>query len=91
MLNHTRPSESILPGSTLIVRPVSGRFIEWGETYCLYLNDDMVVGRLMPGDDEDHIKVAFMNEEDGFLPVQFSRSEIKCLGRVRGVLTMRAM
>lgn len=88
MLNHKHPEKSITPGSKLIVLPVSGKTIRWGEIYVIYLSDGIVVRRLFPGDDEDHIKGVSNNEEEGFLPLQIPKSDIKGLAELIGVINV---
>ena len=91
MINPKSPEHSIPPGAYVEVRPVSGRFIEWGEVYCIFTASGHDIKRLYPGEDEEHFTCVSFNESEGFLPYQLAKSEIKNLALVTSVLHVQHM
>lgn len=91
MIDPVRPDQSIPDGATVILRPWTESYIQWGHTYCIATANGYAIKRLQPGTDEDHIKCVSNNEGEGFAPYQIARSDIHGIAIVTAIINLTTL
>lgn len=89
MVDENHPERSIPDGAIVVVSPWTSSHIEWGETYCVATRSGYFIKRLMPGEDEDHIRCVSNNEAEGYLPYEVLTDDITNVTRVTAVITIK--
>ena len=86
MIDAECPERSIPEGAIVLIRNWRERHIEWGEIYCLVTADGYVVKKLMPGDDDSHIKCVSADSIN-YPPFSVALSDIQGIARVVAVVS----
>ena len=88
MLCTERPEDSIPSGAFVSLRHSTLSTFRWGELYALVTTDGVLVKKVMPADDNDHITCVSLNAEK-YPPFQLSYEEVAEAWRVTGIVTVR--
>lgn len=88
MLCPERPEDSIPSGAFVSLRPSSLSTFRWGELYALVTTDGVLIKKVMPADDPDHITCVSLNAEK-YPPFQLCQEEVAEAWRVTGIVTVR--
>lgn len=88
MLCPERPEGSIPSGAFVSLRPSSLSTFRWGELYALVTTDGVLIKKVMPADDPDHITCVSLNAEK-YPPFQLCQEEVAEAWRVTGIVTVR--
>lgn len=87
MLCPERPEDSIPSGAFVSLRPSSLSTFRWGELYALVTTDGVLIKKVMPADDPDHITCVSLNAEK-YPPFQLCQEEVAEAWRVTGIVTV---
>lgn len=85
----TDDTESSIPnGSFVSLKPSTLSTFRWGEVYALVTDDGVLIKKVMPGKDDDHIVCESYNSAK-YPPFTLIGREIKAVWRVSGVVVVR--
>ena len=88
MLCPDRPEDSIPSGAFVALKPSTLSTFRWGELYALVTTDGVLIKKVMPADDPDHITCVSLNSEK-YPPFRLCQEEVAEAWRVTGIVTVR--
>lgn len=91
MIDIEHPDQNINDGAIVCVRPWHEKHIQWGEIYCIATTSGYAVKRLMPSDNEDSIRCVSSNEEEGYMPYDVEKRDIKGIGKVTAIINLQLL